>query len=322
MFKIMNLTTSSYDMERYKDKADVRTFYKSMGYDGVELMRVEPERNDFVDCSDVIGVHFRYFSAWLDFYKGDKDRVLSEFFDMRAACGTYGGDDPQSIVRALSNELEFAKTMHVKYVVFHVSDIGLRESVENRCKHKDKEVIDAAIEIINSALRAGQYEFDFLMENLWWPGLSFLDASMTARLLDGINYTKKGFMMDTGHLLHTNRSLKTQEEGCTYILQRLREHGDMVKYIRGMHLHQTLSGLYVEEHLKHIPEKCSNYNDQLSQTYQHIFKVDAHQPFTSPSVRKIVDLIKPEYCTYEFITTNRAQIAQFTILQDRALGLA
>ena len=40
MKKIMNFTTSTYDTDRYKDNADLKAFYREMGFDGLELMRI------------------------------------------------------------------------------------------------------------------------------------------------------------------------------------------------------------------------------------------------------------------------------------------
>ena len=56
------------------------------------------------------------------------------------------------------------------------------------------------------------YTFDFLMENLWWPGLTMTRPEMTKRLLSQVHYQKKGIMLDTGHLMHMNLELKTQDE--------------------------------------------------------------------------------------------------------------
>jgi hypothetical protein len=40
---------------------------------------------------------------------------------------------------------------------------------------------------------------------------------------------KKGLILDTGHLLHTNLDLKNQEEGLRYINRMLDEHKDLLK---------------------------------------------------------------------------------------------
>ena len=62
-------------------------------------------------------------------------------------------------------------------------------------------------------------------------------------------------MLDTGHFLHTNLDLKTQEEGVDYLNQMLDAHGDLVSYIKGIHLQQSLTGDYVKEWLstRHEP---------------------------------------------------------------------
>lgn len=55
---------------------------------------------------------------------------------------------------------------------------------------------------------------------------------MTRRLLDQIHYPKKGIMLDTGHLMHTNLELRTEEEAIGYILEKIKAHGEGVLYPR------------------------------------------------------------------------------------------
>lgn len=80
------------------------------------------------------------------------------------------------------------------------------------------------------------------MENLWWPGFTFTSPQMTQKLMDGIHYEKKGIMLDTGHLLHTNLDLRNQREGIAYIQKQLEEHGELCSWIKGIHLNQSLTG--------------------------------------------------------------------------------
>ena len=69
---------------------------------------------------------------------------------------------------------------------------------------------------------------------------------MTKRLLSQVHYQKKGIMLDTGHLMHMNLELKTQDEAVDYILEKVAEHGNLASYIKGMHLNQSITGAYVK----------------------------------------------------------------------------
>ena len=83
-------------------------------------------------------------------------------------------------------------------------------------------MVDAAAELINSLLDGKGYQFEFLMENLWWPGLTLTRPEITERLLSQVHYPRKGLMLDTGHLMHTNWELRSQEEAVDYIRNRWR----------------------------------------------------------------------------------------------------
>ena len=49
-------------------------------------------------------------------------------------------------------------------------------------------------------------------------------------------------MLDTGHLIHTNTDIKTQQDAVDYINTVLDKHDELSSYIKGIHLNQSLSG--------------------------------------------------------------------------------
>ena len=149
------------------------------------------------------------------------------------------------------------------------------------------------------------------MENLWWPGLTFLHPEDTRTLLDQVHYKKKGFMLDTGHFLHTNLDLKTQDEGVDYLNQMLDAHGDLVSYIKGIHLQQSLTGDYVKEWLSTRHELPEDPSERFCKVYEHIFKIDKHEPFTAEGVPAMVQRIQPLYVTYEYITRSREELGKY-----------
>ena len=51
--------------------------------------------------------------------------------------------------------------------------------------------------------------------------------------------------------------------------------------------------------------------ERFRQVYEHIFAIDQHLPFTDPGVRELVERIDPLYLTYEYITRNREELANF-----------
>ncbi len=48
-------------------------------------------------------------------------------------------------------------------------------------------------------------------------GFTFTEPELTRRLLDGIRAERKGIMLDIGHLMNCDTSLRTLEEGADYV---------------------------------------------------------------------------------------------------------
>ena len=273
-------------------------FFQSHGCDGLEVMPLDnydpadlehpipPEECSLIRSTMVRGVHCCCLGDWMD-----KDR--------------------EELIRHYRKDLDYAKWMGAEYVVFHVVQVNDEEGFTYVMQHEDREVLTAAASFINELLEGQDYDFWFLMENLWWPGLNFLSPEDTRYLLERVHYEKKGFMLDTGHFLHTNLDLKTQEEGVDYLNQMLDAHGDLVSYIKGIHLQQSLTGDYVKEWLSTRHELPEDPSERFCKVYEHIFKIDKHEPFTAEGVPAMVQRIQPLYVTYEYITRSREELGKY-----------
>lgn len=314
-----NLTTSWDDMRRFQSRDELLDLMR--GFDGVELMHFDEDERGIIPPERVIGLHMNYFPCWLDFWNGNEDAVLREFGSMENAHQAYGGCDRSAILNRFRQDLKNAHRWGAEYVVFHISECTIGECFRLQYSHSDEEVIDAVTGLLNELFADEDGSIALLMENLWQPGLTFTRPEMTRRLLDGVRYPNKGIMLDTGHLLHTNLSLRTQQEGLDYIHQLLDAHGDLCRHIRGMHLNQSLTGEYMRETMLNPPDLSGDYAERCGQMFMHAFAVDKHQPFTCPGVDALVERIAPEYLTFEFITTDTDQHREYLNAQRRALGM-
>lgn len=296
------------DLDRFQDARDLKDFYREKGIDGLELMlcgaKEVPEK---IDREDVLGIHLSYYPCWVDFWKGNRDGLLQEYGEEEVWVRRYGGADRSALIDRFERELQVAQSTGVNYVVFHVSECSLDESFSYRKLHSDEEVCEAACELINTLLGGKGYSFYFLVENLWWSGLTMTDPKVVKRLMEGIHYDKKGIMLDTGHLLHTNIKLRTQEQAVEYIHRILDLNGGLCGYIKGVHLQQSLSGEYVERFLENPPPLTGSYEERLSKVYPHIFRIDGHRPFTADGAAGLIRRIAPEYLTYELISSDREE---------------
>lgn len=320
MKTLFNLTTSTEDMKRFSSREDLLSLMQ--GFDGVELMHFDEDDRSIIPQERVYGLHMGFFPYWLDLWHGDLNAVQSEFGDMETARQMYGGLDRSALLNHFRNDLSHAHAWGAEYVVFHISDASIEESFRLEYRHSDEEVIDASIELLNELFAEEDDSIALLVENLWQPGLTFTRPEMTRRLLDGIQYSNKGIMLDTGHLLHTDLDLQTQEEGLAYIHSLLDAHGDLCRHIRGMHLNQSLTGEYCKNTRDNPPDLSGSYTDRYGKMFWHAFSVDKHLPFTCKDVDKLVCRISPEYLTFEFITTDRIQHREYLDAQLQALKRA
>lgn len=295
----MNFSLSYDDMIRFSSAEELRDFYRNAGCDGLEVMPLEPDMRLLVLPDMAVGIHLCCPSDWM---RMDREQLLAHY----------------------RQNLETARTLGAEYVVFHVTQVSPLESFTYVPEHTDEEVILATADLVNELLSEQEPSFWFLMENLWWPGLNFRRPEMTYLLLESIHYQKKGLMLDTGHFLHTNHKLRTQEEALLSLNQMLDEHEayfhsartgadgeDFLAWIHGIHLQQSLTGAYVEDCLTHPHILSDDPMEQMNQLFTHIFAIDKHQPFTAPGVRELVERIQPEYVTLEYITESREQLAEY-----------
>ena len=314
MKKIMNFTTSHFDLDRYKDNADLKDMYRKHGLDGIELMQSGEDDKEIVSIDDVIGVHLKYFHYWTPVWNNDTAAMLAEYDSLENCEMVFGGIGREGLISAHTKNIDFAKNQSPEYAVFHVADINLQESITRNYSSTDKEVIDAVIELVNEVLPPQNADFTLLFENLWWPGLTMKDPEMKEHLFDKVNYKNCGIMLDIGHLLHTNTSIRSLEEGIDYIYSVLSNYENL-DFVKGIHLHQTLSGQYVEEILKNPIELEGDFKERYLQTSRHIMNIDYHKPFLSKRIKELVSYIDPRYLVFEFISSTREEHESYLMEQ-------
>ena len=316
MKTMFNLTTSSGDLDRFTDSKDFLSMLD--GFDGVELMHFEEDVRGIVPKGRVIGYHTNFYYYWIDFFLGDQDALLREFCSMEQCHKFYGGKTKDILINRIKSEVEFAKRYGAEYVVFHAADCAPTEFFSQSFSHSNELVIDAVCEMINEAF-AEEKSIMLLLENLYVPGMKFTNPEMTRRLMDGIHYANKGIMLDTGHLIHTDSSLRTQEDGVAYVNKQLDEHGDLAKYIKGIHLNKSLTGEYYEKIKKSPPVLSNDFQEREFQIFTHIFQLDIHKPFTCKGVKELIRRINPDYLTFEFISMDRDELSAYLREQQEAL---
>ena len=308
MMNLISFPIYADNLVQYRDMEDLWQELRELHCDGMEGLWGEEEFPDSFPSEAVIGYHLMFYPDWLDFYRGDRQALERKFGGMDAVRQFYGGDSRDDMLAQYRADFLRAEQLGAKYVVFHVSDVSIEEGYTYRWLHSSREVIDASAEVLNTLLSEKTWPFEVLVENLWWPGFTFTEPDETARLLDAIRFQRKGIMLDIGHLMNTNRELRTQSEGAAYIHRLLDEHKELARQIRGIHLHHSLSGEYVGAHTGVLPEDLpQDYTQRFVYSYGHVLQIDQHRPWTDPCVYELVDRIAPEYLVHELPSFSRTE---------------
>ena len=294
---------------------------RALGCDGIEAVWGGDNAIDTLPDGFAHGYHLLFYPDWVDFWRGNEEELIRKFGSREAYRAFYGGEGKETLLSQYRLDLARAESLGARYVVFHVSDVSLEEGVTYRWLHDTKTVLDAALELINLLFSERSYPFALLVENQWWPGPTFTDPEETRYLLGGIKSENKGIMLDTGHLMNANTELKTEAEGARYIERMLTEHGALCSFIRGVHLHKSLSGEYVKTHTggEYREDADADYLTRYGENYAHILKIDRHEPWTDPCVAELVRRIAPEWLTHELSCKGKAEREERVALQRDTL---
>ena len=300
MIQSVNFPLCTYCIAPYGGWERLADAIHALGCDGVEGIVDPVDLDRTFPPSLLSGYHLVFYPDWLDFYRQDEEALMRKFGSWEMVRRVYKGTRPEELMAQFKEDLAFAVSMHTPYTVFHVSDVSLEEGFTYRWRHTNREVLDGAIEFINELLRGVEPTFDFLVENQWWPGFTFLDPAETEYLISRIEYPRTGIMLDTGHLMNTRPRLRTQAEGIAYILEQYRAHGELGKRVLGMHFHQSLSGAYVRRNTGRLPEDFpTDYFEAFFREYPHIQSIDRHRPWTDDRCVELLDEVQPLYLTHE-----------------------
>ena len=91
--------------------------------------------------------------------------------------------------------------------------------------------------------------------------------------------------------------------------------------MRGLHLHQSLSGEYVQRTIGIVPDELgATYGERFAVSYAHVLQIDRHEPWDDPVVADLVNAIGPEWVNNELSYPNRAKHNDYLRTQLRALN--
>ena len=320
MKHVVNMVSENEWLKEYKDRADMNSFIKECKCDGAEVIRGGDDNTGIYCSENVVGVHLYFYPSWLDFWNMNIDGLKKHFGSREIWENYYRATNREEFLKPYQDDMDYAEAMGAEYAVFHINDVSNEEVLTYEWEHANREVIVAAAEIINELTRGRNYHFKLLLENLFTPGMTLLNPNETELMLNLVNYENKGIVMDTGHLMCAPQNITEEEQGIDFVLQTVKNHGELAKYIKALHLHQSTTGNFVAD-LKTrniIPEK--DFYALWAQSYNVILNIDQHRPFTSPRVQEILELVEPEFVCHEISAQNRADKLEKVLVQMKALG--
>lgn len=315
MLELINF--ANYDTNRDmigNSPAGLKSLLAELGVDGIEVLFCDPWDAAVLPAESIYGVHLNFWPTWLDFWRGDQQALARQFGNRENILACFGGTEPEQMLATLRKDFIQAKAAAAEYAVFHVSHNEVDEIYTWQFRADSLTVVDAAIEVVNCLTRDIPPDLTILFENLWWPGMTLLEPHLVDRLLSRVNHPNVGIMLDTGHLMNTNQELRSEQQAIDYVLSVINNLGSLARSIRGVHLHQSLSGDYVRQ------SRCQTAPAiDLAASMAHIMRIDQHRPFSVPQAKRILDAVRPDYLVHEFIVSSREELISYTARQRQAL---
>ena len=317
MLELVNLSNDPSDIDGLLggSRARLQGFLHRHNLAGIEFMCCAPWDKSFHAPDMIHGFHLWFWPNWLDFWLGDEEALLREY-GSQENIELYFGKSRQDWLAKWQANFRQAAECGAKYAVFHVTQA---RNSELRCRsfaHSSSQVIETVLEFINQLAELLPQDMLLLYENLWWQGLTLLEPALVRQLLQSTHHAG-GIMLDTGHLMNTNPELHNEHEAIEYVLKVVDGLGELSNKIYGVHLHQSLSGKFVQaEQGRHpMPE----YGVAAQELMDYVLKVDQHQPFATTEARRLVEAIRPHWLVHEFVPTDFADGEAKLTKQQKAL---
>lgn len=317
MLKLLSISDDGWSLKKFGSRMEnVRSFLEKNDFQGLELMCWQAEGTGEVPMDKVVGRHMLFWPNWLDFWRSDRRELLNEFGCERNWLEYYNTGTIEEFISGRHDELKDAAVMGVQYVVFHVSHVRMEHCYTGRYPYSDREIVDAFAELMNEALCGINGNFTMLFENHWFPGLRLLDGELAMRLLDGIRWSDKGFVLDISHLINTNPKINSEPEAVQYILQVLDGLGEAKEYIKTIHMNSSVPRAFLQNK-KYDPKE--DYMARLTAAMKYVGYMDPHAPFAHPDIRRVIDIVKPEYLVYEFKFDTIEELQSAARIQNKSI---
>lgn len=313
LFNYCSLPTYEADFQDVKQ--NLQQFLREFDLAGIEQRVYQPLGQ--VPYGDLtVGVHLNYWPEWMSFFCSNQELLSRSFADEQQLKDYYGGAaNVEAWLEVIKSNLQAALSTQPEYLVWHVSNAGNEEVFTFKFQYNDAQVLQATAALFNSVCHVIPDNVTVLFENLWWPGLRLLDPGLIENFFASLKCRNVGIMMDTGHLMNTNKFLTDECAGVAYICEVVDNLGDLKKLIKGVHLSCSLSGEYQQTFTKALPPQTD-----FAALLTHIAKIDRHLPFSDPGVAEVLEKVQPHYLIHELFYDNLTDMGVKLAQQQKACG--
>ncbi len=323
MKRLFNLSYYPIVMSWFdNDFKNVEKFLIRNNLDGIEILFDQDPDISCIPKDLVLGVHLHYAPTWMEYYKQDKVNLIRQYGSYENAEAYFGYDWEQKTNERYLKEIDYCEKLDVDYAVYHVADIGLDEVFYiNPFRHNDQEVLETSTELINKVF-CQNHPFDLLFENLWWPGLRLDDYELSRNFIEGISHSRKGFVLDIGHMMADIGTIQTEREATIAINKRLENLRELKEDIKAVHLNSALSSEHLNKDHSDAFELFKQQDDvfeRLMSAREQVRNIDLHVPFYDNSINDVLKQANPSHVVFEFLASSLDQLEQYIKIQSEVL---
>jgi len=345
--ELINLAVYPWDRARFGGTwEDVAAFCRRHGCAGIEMYTgYEPAPAD-IPPGLVRGVHLPFHSAWPEMMAAAREEErAARTTDPDNSNNSNNSNDPTntsvpgaldpsffphtthaSFLAALRCQLERAAAIGAGYAVYHVGYYHTAEMLTRTYAMDDRAVLERAAAFLNELARAfpgGEPPVPLMLENLWYPGLTYTDPDAILAFMDGLAFDGYGFVLDTGHLMNRIAASDDEDDCIDAVCETIHAlPAAILDRIDVVHLHWSGSHSLRQERLRRgVPNGFATMarHDQETFAFQHAVLTDQHRPFTSPRVTEIIEALAPTWVVHEFIAGTAEEQAEALAVQRGAL---
>lgn len=329
MEELLNFSVYPPDTDRFNnDWQTVAGYTHSQDADGLELL-IGYQPLPIIPSGLVRAVHLPFWVTWLDVWREGGTAAARYFPGLNPQWLQFycGGANKAEMSTTLRQLLLNAASLTPAYAVFHVSHVEPIDAFTRQYAYTDLDIVEATAELLNCVAATfpdGEPPVRLFLENLWWPGLTFTTNQPAERLAEQLAFDNWAFVLDTGHLMNTNPTIVTEDQGIDYVLGVIDKLTPAIRQcIEGLHFNCSISGAYQQKQLKmRLPPNFVNlpFEEQLNQARTNALQIDQHRPYTQPRCREIIEAIQPQFLTHEFLSNTQAEYNHKLAIQRTALG--